>query len=174
YGVGSPNARDGLRSTDAILGRLRARLRDLGQEGSTDIIVVSDHGHSNVSGSQKLFPLRAVKDGQIGEVDPHGYSVSGLVRLADVMHRAGFTIFVDSRYGELPGTLPLGLIRVENTSGRNPDVVVSYDYDVSATIGGVQGTEYSGSLLNNPYRGMHGSFSPLDVHNTLIAFGPDF
>ena len=21
---------------------------------------------------------------------------------------------------------------------------------------------------------MHGSFSPLDVHNTLIAFGPDF
>ena len=41
-------------------------------------------------------------------------------------------------------------------------------------ISGVHGTEYSGSLLNNPYRGMHGSFSPIDVHNTLIAFGPDF
>ena len=30
------------------------------------------------------------------------------------------------------------------------------------------------SCSNNPYRGMHGSFSPIDVHNTLIAYGPDF
>jgi hypothetical protein len=51
---------------------------------------------------------------------------------------------------------------------------VSYDYDASAMVGGLEGTEYSGSLLNNPYRGMHGSFSPFDVHNTLIAYGPDF
>src|SRR5918911_4594722 len=48
YGVGSPNARDGLHATDAMLGRLRDRLKQLGQDGSTDIIVVSDHGHSNV------------------------------------------------------------------------------------------------------------------------------
>src|SRR6266851_3713483 len=268
YGVGSPNARDAVRSTDAMLGQLRARLKQLGEEASTDIIVVSDHGHSNVAGSSKLFPLRAIADGAIAAVDPGGYSVSGLVRLADLMHRAGFTvfdgigcthlpvalgikadgtpvypvetdrdgrlcgkegqkynigpykvpaslppnalviavnggsdylyapdrdaatvrkaveflqtrseigaIFVDSRYGALPGTLPLNLIRVENTAGRNPDVIVSYDYDPSAVIGGANGTEYSGSLLNNSYRGMHGSFSPLDVHNTLIAYGPDF
>jgi arylsulfatase A-like enzyme len=268
YGVGSPNARDGLRATDAMLGQLRARLRALGEEATTDIIVVSDHGHSNVAGSSKLFPLRAVSDGAVGDVDPQGYSVSGLVRLAELMHRAGFTvfdgigctylpvalgikadgtpvypveidadgklcgkagekynigpykvpanpppgalviavnggsdyiyapdrdaaivrkaveflqsrseigaIFVDSRYGALPGTLPLDLIRVESTAGRSPDVIISYDYDVSAVIGGVNGTEYSGSLLNNSYRGMHGTFSPLDVHNTLIAYGPDF
>ncbi len=268
YGVGSPNARDAVRSTDAMLGQLRARLKQLGEEASTDIIVVSDHGHSNVAGSSQLFPLRAIADGAIAAVDPGGYSVSGLVRLADLMHRAGFTvfdgigctylpvalgikadgtpvypvetdrdgklcgkegqkynigpykvpaslppnalviavnggsdyiyapdrdaatvrkaveflqtrseigaIFVDSRYGALPGTLPLNLIRVENTAGRNPDVIVSYDYDASAVIGGANGTEYSGSLLNNSYRGMHGSFSPLDVHNTLIAYGPDF
>ena len=268
YGVGSPNARDALRSTDAMLGQLRAKLKQIGEEATTDIIVVSDHGHSNVAGSSKLFPLRTIEDGAVGAVDPNGYSVSGLVRLADLMHRAGFTvfdgigctylpvglgikadgspvypvetdvdgklcgkegqkynigphkvpaslppnalviavnggsdyiyapdrdaatvrkaveflqtrseigaIFVDSRYGELPGTLPLNLIRVENTAGRNPDVIVSYDYDAAAVIGGVKGTEYSGSLLNNSYRGMHGSFSPVDVHNTLIAYGPDF
>ena len=34
-----------------------------------------------------------------------------------------------------------------------------------------QGTEYE-SAQN--YRGMHGSFSPIDVHNTMIARGPDF
>jgi arylsulfatase A-like enzyme len=268
YGVGSPNARDGLRSNDGMLGQLRARLRQLDEEATTDIIVVSDHGHSNVAGSSELFPLRAIQDGAVGAVDPNGYSVSGLVRLADLLHRAGFTVFdgigctylpvalgikadgtpvypvetdldgklcgkegqkynigpykvpaslppnalviavnggsdyiyvpdrdaatvskaveflqtrseigavfVDSRYGGLPGTLPLNLIRVENTAGRNPDVIVSYDYDASAVIGGVKGTEYSGTLLNNSYRGMHGSFSPVDVHNTLIAYGPDF
>ncbi|MBV8848481.1 MAG: alkaline phosphatase family protein [Methylobacteriaceae bacterium] len=267
-GVGSANARDALKSTDGMLGQLRAKLRELNQAESTDIIVVSDHGHSNVSGSQALFPLRAVRDGEIGAADPSGYSVSGLLRLADLMQRAGFTvfdgsgcaylpvslgiksdgtpvyptmtdadgkmcgkegqkynigsfkvpeklppksiviavnggsdylyvpdrdsetlhkavaflqtlgamgsIFVDSRYGDVPGTMPMNLVKIENTAGRNPDIMVSYDYDENATIGGVKGTEYSGSLLNNPYRGMHGSFSPIDVHNTLIALGPDF
>jgi len=268
FGVGSANARDALRSNDRMLGQLRAKLKELGQDATTDIIVVSDHGHSNVAGSSKLFPLRAIEDGAIGPADPNGYSVSGLVRLADLMHRAGFivfdgigctylpvslgikadgtpvypvetdadgklcgkegqkynigpfkvptnlppnsvviavnggseyiyvpdrnaptvtkavaflqtrseigAIFVDSRYGDIPGTLALNLIRVENTAGRSPDIVVSYDYDTSAMVGGFKGTEYSGSLLNNPYRGMHGSFSPVDVHNTLIAYGPDF
>jgi hypothetical protein len=84
------------------------------------------------------------------------------------------SIFVDSRYGDVPGTMPMNLVKIENVAGRNPDIMVSYDYDENATIGGVKGTEYSGSLLNNPYRGMHGSFSPIDVHNTLIAIGPDF
>ena len=268
YGVGSANAMDGLHSNDRMLGQLRAKLQELGMDRSTDIIVVSDHAHSNVSGSQSLFPLRAIKDGDVGEIDPAGYSVSGLVRLADLLHRAGFdvfdgigcsylpvsfgikadgtpvyptltdtdgkvcgkegqkynvaafkvpeklppksiviavnggsdylyvpdhdsetvhkavaflqtlgaigSIFVDSRYGDVPGTMPMNLVKIENVAGRNPDIMVSYDYDENASIGGVKGTEYSGSLLNNPYRGMHGSFSPIDVHNTLIAIGPDF
>jgi hypothetical protein len=83
-------------------------------------------------------------------------------------------IFVDSRYGDIPGTLPLNRVRVENTAGRNPDVIASFDYDENAVINGMKGTEYSGILLNTSYRGMHGSFSPRDVHNTLIAYGPDF
>lgn len=33
------------------------------------------------------------------------------------------------------------------------------------------GTEYASAQR---YRGMHGSFSPRDVHNTLIAAGPHF
>jgi arylsulfatase A-like enzyme len=268
YGVGSPNYFDALRSTDAMLGQVRAKLRELGKDATTDIIVVSDHAHSNVAGSSALFPLRAIQDGAVGAVDPNGYSVSGLVRLADLMSRAGFmafdgfgcgylpvasgikadgtpvypvqtdqdgkicgkegqkyntaafkvpaalppkaiviavnggsdylyipdrdaetvrravaflqsrseigAVFVDSRYGDLPGTLPLSMIRVENTAARNPDIIVSYDYDENAVVTGMKGTEYSGTLLNNNYRGMHGSFSPIDVHNTLIAYGPDF
>lgn len=268
YGVGSANYRDALRRNDQILGELQAKLKALGQENATDIIVVSDHAHSNVAGSKALFPLRAINNGAVGDIDPNGYSVSGLVRLADLLHRAGFiafdglgcsylpvgsgikadgtsvyptlidkdgsicgtagekyltaslkvpailppkalvvavnggsdyiyvpdhdadtvrkavrflqsrdevgAIFVDSRYGNLPGTLPLNRVRVENTAERNPDIIVGYDYDENAVINGMKGTEYAGIVLNTSYRGMHGSFSPRDVHNTLIAYGPDF
>jgi arylsulfatase A-like enzyme len=269
YGPGTSDAIDGLRANDRRLGMLRDKLKELGWDATTDIIVVSDHAHSTVAGSTTLFPLRGIKDGDISSVDANGYSVSGMVRLADLMHRAGFSnvfdglgcsylpvsmgikadgtpvystqvdqdgsicgkpgqkynsgsfivpaqlppkstviavnggsdylyvpdhdrdtilkiveflqsraevgaVFVDSRYGDIPGTLPLGLVHQENKAGRNPDIIVGFDWDDSAVVSGMKGIEYCGILLNNPYRGMHGSFSPIDVHNTLIAYGPDF
>ena len=82
-------------------------------------------------------------------------------------------VFVDDRYGRIVGTLPLGTIRAGNAQ-RNPDILLSYDYDEEAIVNGVRGTEYAGMLQGNTYRGMHGSFSPNDVHNVLIASGPDF
>ena len=270
YGPGTANALDALRGNDQRLGRLRAKLKELGWDNSTDLIIVSDHAHSTVAGSSTLFPLRSIKNGEIGEIDPNGYSVSGMVRLADLMERDGFTnvydgfgcsylplsmggikadgtpvypvqvdkdgklcgkegqnylsgpfkvpdnlppksiviavnggsdylyvpdhdaetvrrtvaflqtraevgvIFVDSRYGDIPGTMPLSLIRQENAAGRNPDIIVGFDWDDEAVVSGVKGTEYSGILLNRPYRGMHGDFTPMDVHSVLIAMGPDF
>jgi hypothetical protein len=83
-------------------------------------------------------------------------------------------IFVDDRYGAMPGTLPLGAIHARNTPDKTPDIILSYDYDADAKVEGVSGTEMAGVLGGNGYRGMHGSFSPRDVHNTLIAAGPDF
>ena len=57
----------------------------------TNLIVVSDHGHSNVAGPASLFPLRAINDGRVAGIDREwGYSVSGSVRMADDMTRAGF------------------------------------------------------------------------------------
>jgi arylsulfatase A-like enzyme len=268
YGLGSDNVRDALRSNDVLLGRVRARLTELGLASSTDILVVSDHGHSNVAAPRSAFPLRAIGNGAAAGVDPEGYSASGLVRLADLLRRKGLTafdgqactyapvasgikadgqpvyptlvdadgkicgkagqkyqiaplkvpaelpagaivvavnggsdylyvpdrdpttvrkavdvlqgrseigaIFVDGRYGDIPGTLPLASIRAQNAAGRNPDVIASYDFQEDAAVRGAKGIEYAGALLGTSYRGMHGSFSPRDVHNTLIAAGPDF
>ena len=268
YGIGTANWHDALRATDALVGRIRDRVQELGLLASTDLIVVSDHGHSNVSGALELFPLRAIRDGAAADADAKGYSVSGMVRLADLLRRAGFVafdglgctylplaagikadgapvypvltdrdgtrcgkagqkyqveamkvpaqlpagalvvavnggsdyvyvpdrdpalvrkaveflqgraevgaIFVDDRYGNVPGTLPLSTIRAANAASRNPDILLSYDYDENAVVSGVRGTEYAGMLQGNTYRGMHGSFSPNDVHNVLIASGPDF
>ena len=264
YGVGTAAFRDALHTQDALLGQLQAKLTSLGLS-DTNIIVVSDHGHSNVAGDSAYFPLRTIAAGQTGTVDAlSGYSVSGDVRTADLMTRQGFkaydgngcindpvmsgikadgsvvyapktdtdgsicgkagtvyttpayrvpttvpsdgfviaanggsdylynpahdpalvakavkflqsreeygAVFVDDRYN-IPGTLPMSRVRLENSAGRNPDIMVSFASNASAVVQGFTGTEYE-SAGNN--RGMHGSFGVTDVHNTLVAGGPNF
>jgi arylsulfatase A-like enzyme len=287
FGPGSPNYQDALRDQDALLGKLQSKLETLGLRDGTDLIVVSDHGHSTVGGDPAIFPLRALKGeadghGEVGAIDPQGYVVSGEIRSADVLTRAGFKhvydgggclfdpvltgirkdnslvyptridrtgicsaappvtptgkkqpptqqystpafrvperaptdsiviaanggseyyyvldhsaatvaslvrtlqeriaygpIFVRDSYGAIPGTLPLSVIKAEGRqdSPPTPDLIVSFAWDDSAVTGSnasAPGTEYASAQR---YRGMHGSFSPRDVHNVLIAKGPHF
>jgi arylsulfatase A-like enzyme len=274
YGPGTPNVVDALRHQDSLLGQLLETLARLGRSASTDVIVVSDHGHSSVAGHAEAFPLRALTGaadghGEVGDVAEAGFIVSGDVRSAEWLRRAGFAhvydgvgcmfdpvlvgldarkkpliaaredakcgteprfttpsykvpagklapdavviaanggseyfyvpshdpklvaklvttlqerrvygpVFVRALYGAVPGTLPLARIGMEgeqSVSPPMPDVVVSFDWDdaaVSAAAPGTPGSEHSSPQA---YRGMHGSFSPRDVHNTLIAVGPDF
>jgi hypothetical protein len=79
-------------------------------------------------------------------------------------------VFVAHRYGDLPGTLPAERVHLDNAA-RGPDIIISYAWDADAMVQGFPGTEYAG--MSNE-RGEHGSFSPRDVHNTLLAAGPDF
>jgi predicted AlkP superfamily pyrophosphatase or phosphodiesterase len=264
YGVGSPEFHLALQAQDELLGKLEAKLRELGMTEDTDLVVVSDHGHSNVAGPAALFPLRAINDGRIAGVDQQwGYSVSGSVRMADDLTRAGFhaydgegcsyvpvmsgiradgsqlhptrydddgrvcgksgpyttpsykvpdelpkdalviapndgtdylyvpshdstvvkravrflqsrdvvaTVFVAKRYGAIPGTLPAEAVHLDNAA-RGPDIIISYAWDADAVIQGFPGTEVG---TTSTERGQHGSFSPRDVHNTLVASGPSF
>jgi hypothetical protein len=108
-------------------------------------------------------------------LDHSPVTVKALV-LALQQHRAFGAIFVRSAYGVIPGTLPLTAIAAEGerASPPTPDLMVSFDWNDLAVAGGnaaVPGTEYASAQR---YRGMHGSFSPRDVHNTLIARGPHF
>ena len=297
YGPGSANAIAGLRSQDARLGELIAALRVNGMDSTTNIVVVSDHGHSSVSGPLSLYPLRVITPSTtlpngglvngsssgtttaaIGAVNATGYSFSGDVRSADLLTFRGFSaydgsgcttsamyglntagvptlpvkldaagtlcgaahtkyqaisstlltpvasfkvpapgslpakgivvaanggsdyfyvpghdaitvsnlvkflqqreeygaIFVDSRYGAIPGTLSMAQVNLENASRQNngqPDVVVSFNSDNTASVQGMTGIEFESA---GGQRGMHGSFGSCDVHNTLIAKGPSF
>src|SRR5437867_13225741 len=67
---------------DEILGRVVEKIRQLGWEQTTDIIITQDHNHSTVSGDVAHYPLRGIADGHVGSHDPFGYSVSGFVRPA--------------------------------------------------------------------------------------------
>lgn len=266
YGPGTQNYRDGLRSNDAMLDTLLTRLKDRNLLATTDIIIVSDHAHSTVSGSPHQFPLRNIINNQPGMINSDGFSVSGEVRTADLLTKSGFhaydgggctynpilsgiksdgsplhptlidktgticgkvntnyttpsykvpsslptdaiivaanggsdylyvpshnkklienlvrflashtqfnSIFVDStRYGRINGTIPLATVGIQNPQGRSPDIIVGFTYDANVKVNGLPGIEFSDSTNT---RGMHGSFSPIDVHNFLAAFGPDF
>jgi hypothetical protein len=270
YGPGSPAYRDSLATMDTMLGQILAKLKALGIYDNTDIMVVSDHGHSSVAGDVSLFPLRDIRNGKVVTTvtNPvYGYSVSGDVRLAQLLTDNGIAanvydgsgcikdpvmsgilpdgaqvyptledtdgtvcgngpgcryntrsfvvpssppedavviaanggsdylyvpnknvntvkgivsflqsreefgaIFVDDNYGSVRGTFKMSTVNLE-MAGRSPDIIVSYNYNENATVQGMKGTEYESMQV---YRGMHGSFSPVDVHNTLIASGPDF
>jgi hypothetical protein len=81
-------------------------------------------------------------------------------------------IFVSDKYGRLPGTLPLSLIKADSPiPGRGPDLIVSFAFDEKVAVAGHAGISYASSVNR---RGDHGSFSPADVHISLMAHGPDF
>jgi arylsulfatase A-like enzyme len=279
YGVGSPSDYTALQDQDRLLGKLLKKLKALNLLDKTDLIIASDHGHSNVSGPLSQFPLRLIHNGMVSVPDENGFSTSGDFRPADLIARAGFhaydghgcgydpvlsgitetgnlvypikfdvsekictnatkinnrygkpdqsighlyttpsykipthlpndaiivannggstylyivnhdpnlvkkvirflqsreefgAIFVDDEYPEMEGTLPLSLINIYNPKKRNPDIIVGSNFDETAIIRGKKGIEFNNAGID---RGMHGSFSPMDVHNTLLAVGPDF
>jgi arylsulfatase A-like enzyme len=264
YGPGTYNSIDATKMNDEVLGRVVAKIRQLGWEQTTDIIITQDHNHSTVSGDVAHFPLRGIADGDVGSHDPHGYSVSGFVRTAELLTRDGLkaydgagcrdvptlsgvlfdssrlhpagidvdgsvcgkaqkytsprylvpkpvpaggivvaanagsdylfvpdrdsgtvkaavvslqsrlqfgAIFVSDKYGHVEGTLPMSLINTENTAGRSPDIMVSFNFDENAAVAGRPGISYASSVNR---RGDHGSFSRTDTHISMMAHGPDF
>ncbi|MFK3889222.1 alkaline phosphatase family protein [Sphingomonas sp. NPDC079357] len=99
YGPGTANVKAGLRSQDARLGELLAALKAQGLDQSTNVIIVSDHGHSSVSGPTSLYPLRAINPAgsgtpaTLGAISESGYSFSGDVRTADLLTFRGIPAF---------------------------------------------------------------------------------
>jgi arylsulfatase A-like enzyme len=102
YGPGTCNSIDATRMNDELLGRVIERLRQLGWEKSTDIIVTQDHGHGTVSGDVAYFPLRSIVDRGVGAYDPHGFSVSGFVRTAELLNRDGLKAYDGAGCRDIP------------------------------------------------------------------------
>jgi arylsulfatase A-like enzyme len=102
YGPGTCNSIDATRMNDEFLGRVIEQLRQLGWEKSTDIIVTQDHGHGTVSGDVTYFPLRSIVDRGVGAYDPHGFSVSGFVRTAELLNRDGLKAYDGAGCRDIP------------------------------------------------------------------------
>jgi hypothetical protein len=110
--------------------------------------VVSDHGHSLVAGDPAFFPLRAIGDGPdggagvMGGVEPNGYAVSGDVRTADLLARAGFAHVYDG----------VGCTNDPVLSGLKPDGTQLYptQTDGDGTVCGKAGASYNTASFKVP------------------------
>ena len=102
YGPGTYNSIDATKMNDEILGRVMDKIRQLGWEQSTDIIITQDHNHSTVSGDVAHYPLRGIVDGGVGSHDPDGYSVSGFVRTAELLTQDGLKAYDGAGCRDIP------------------------------------------------------------------------
>jgi len=85
-------------------------------------------------------------------------------------------IFVDDKYGDVPGALPMSAIHYRG-SARPPQPAIIFSFASSALPGCkpllLCAGEYADTSLQTG-QGMHGSFSRADTRNFMAAFGPDF
>ena len=195
-------ARAAIRNDDREVGLLLDRLRELGLAEKTNIIVVSDHGFGHgvfgvdVTGELIKAGLKAGPDSDDVVVASSGQTISLHVRdrnrRTDCRHRALPAAAALGRRacsppprqpasgvptkGREPGTFALELVHMANAE-RGPDIVFTFPWSSARSPFGVPGTDYTDARATGPLTGTagnHGSMSPWVVHNTFIAWGPDF
>ena len=189
FAPGSPEAIAAIQAVDqnlaTVLGALdRNHVRDW-----TDVFVVSDHGFSTIrrsidvvgllnkagfragqefSGSAKTGDILVCGNGGslLFYVKDHDSAVIG--RLIEWLEQSDFAgiVFADKAKGAFP--LSRGYIDVADP----PDVVMSFRWYGDKNKFGVPGL--IDADWNRPAgEGTHATLSPYDIHNTLIAAGPD-
>jgi predicted AlkP superfamily pyrophosphatase or phosphodiesterase len=183
-GIGAPITRTSLSLVDGGIGRIEDTLRAKGLLDRTNIIVTSDHGFSTHTGEFKLESLvepfaRTMADGtkdivvaegaiylRAGEPARVNAIVAALQRQPEVGAIFTRSAVNGGREGIVPGTLSFDLARWNHR--RSGDILVSANWTDKTNAAGFPGTTTQTGIAG------HGSSSPFDIHNTLIAAGPDF
>jgi arylsulfatase A-like enzyme len=194
-GVGSPSAREALRHDDSEIARTLATLQGLGLSAMTDIFVASDHGFTtntsgvDVAGALVEAGLKTALDSTDVVLASSGQAVAVHVERRDAELIARLARFVQDQpwggvvftAGRTPGD-PRGLVEgtfsleaIHVTGPRAPDLLFTFPWTSEPNAFGVRGTDLAsvsgGARL---YPSDHGSMSPWNVRNTLLAWGPDF
>jgi arylsulfatase A-like enzyme len=199
-GIGASLTRQSLALVDGGIGRIEDTLRAQGRLDQTNIIVTSDHGFSTHTATLNLGALVApfvrrpdggapdivVAEGAIyvrNNSDPARLQtiVAALQKSPDVgaiftrprrlfspvSATDGAAIPAAAAFeGIVPGTLSFDVARWNHP--RAGDILVSANW-----TGDVNDAGFAGKTTQAGIAG-HGTSSPYDIHNTLIAAGPDF
>jgi predicted AlkP superfamily pyrophosphatase or phosphodiesterase len=187
FAPGSPQALGALASIDNNLAVLLAALKEKGVREKTDVFVVSDHGFStvgrNVEVAKELTAAgfnaaRTFENPQPGDVVVVGLGGTVLLyvighdeaiirRLGNYFQTTDYAGVIFSRV-KMKGTFPLSAVHLDSPGA--PDLAVSLKWSDARNEFGAPGelTYDGGKKL-----GGHGSLSPFDMHNTLVAAGPD-
>ena len=185
-GIGAAPMREALAFVDAEIGRIEDTLRAKGLLDRTNVIVTSDHGFSTHTGELTLSTLIApfvrlmndgspdivVAEGAIHVRRPDPARVAAIVTALQHRPEVG-AIFTRPRpgggpEGVVPGTLSFDVARWNHPT-RGGDILVSANWISDKNDAGFAGKTTAGGVVAG-----HGTSSPYDIHNVLIAAGPDF
>jgi arylsulfatase A-like enzyme len=84
-------------------------------------------------------------------------------------------LFVDSRYGDVPGALPLSSIRLEGSSQTiRPTIVVSFKSFSTDPNNPLMTAVQIADTGGQEGQGMHGSLARDNTYNNMAAIGPSF
>ncbi len=189
---GSEMALASTKSVDDRLGTVLAALDAKGVRADTDILVVSDHGFSTISRPDD--PVSALhasglditgtafaappKPGQvlaIGNGGSYSFYIIGHDetigrKITEFLQTTDYAGVLFSRWG-LPGTFDLHTGHIATKEA--PDVVMAFHWTPDRNIYGSPGL-LDGDAGRRKGKGSHASLSAYEMHNTLIATGPDF
>jgi len=186
---GHATALAGIHDSDSNLGAVVAELQKRGALEKTDILVVSDHGFSTVERTVdpvEYFQAHGVtvsrqfasppKDGQVMSVNVGGatglyvigHEPGTIAKLVELLEASDFAGPIFTRDGQ-PGTFALRAAHLDCPT--EADIVFSFRWSGGANAQGAPGLITAESKAGT---GMHGTLSKFDIHNTLVAAGPDW
>ncbi|MCC6487041.1 MAG: alkaline phosphatase family protein [Candidatus Hydrogenedentes bacterium] len=184
HDMGSPTTVEALKTVDSEVGRIVDALESRGLTGTTDIIIASDHGFSVQTGEAKLaeFLVQKGLKGSLSSadvvvvdgcvyVDGHNEErIRAIVELLQATPWVG-ALFTKAKEPSSPegvvgGTLSFDLIHFNHE--RSPDILVDANWSDAKNSFGWSGTTALPGVAG------HGTSSPFDIHNLLIAAGPAF
>src|SRR4030095_2950457 len=188
---GAPSALAAIKASDQNLAAVLSALDRQGVRETTDVFVVSDHGFSTIKRSIDLrkilndagFAAKTEFEGQPNTGDVMlvgnggsvlfyviGHDATVTRRLVEFLQQSDFAGVIFSQQG-LPGTFHLTDAKIDNPHA--PDVVMAFRWNDSKNQFGTPGM-IDADWQRAAGEGTHATLSRFDMHNTLIAAGPDF
>jgi len=188
---GALTALAAIKSADENLSAVLSALDERKARGTTNVFVVSDHGFSTIRRSNDLRKILneagfAATTEFNGEPKPgdimlagNGGSVLFYVighdetttrRLVEFLQQSDFAGVIFTKQ-PMDGTFSLDQANIQNDHA--PDVVMAFRWEPSKNQFGVPGM-IDADWQRPAGKGTHATLSRFDMHNTLIAAGPDF
>jgi arylsulfatase A-like enzyme len=194
FAPGAPAALAAIKSCDVNLAAVLSALDRHHVRETTDVFVVSDHGFSTIQRSVDLRKILTdagfaaktefkdeAKQGDVLLVGNGGsvlFYVQGhqaelTRRLVEFLQQSDFAGVIFMRE-PMEGTFGLDQAKIDPPEmSRAPDVVMSFRWNDSKNQFGVPGM-IDADWQRGAGQGTHATLSRFDMHNTLIAAGPDF
>jgi arylsulfatase A-like enzyme len=188
---GDPAALAAMKASDQNLARVIAALEQRGARSTTDVFVVSDHGFSTI---ERSIDVRKIlrdagfdavtefasdpKPGQIMIVGNGGTVLFYVIghdaaitrRLVEFLQQSDFAGVIFTRE-QMEGTFTLDKAKIDN--GHAPDVEMAFRWNENKNQFRVPGM-MDGDWQRGAGKGTHATLSKFEMHNLLIAAGPDF